>query len=117
MEDGADPPRVVEHVHGEGRRGPAVGDRIGPRAEPHGRGHAAGAEQRSVSDAYVSTGQLPQPEVVREVVDEAYERFTQLAGRRRKLAATLSGGERQRDGERIYSGFSITGHPRDARSG
>jgi branched-chain amino acid transport system ATP-binding protein len=26
---------------------------------------------------------------------EAYERFTQLAGRRRKLAATLSGGERQ----------------------
>jgi branched-chain amino acid transport system ATP-binding protein len=28
-------------------------------------------------------------------LDEAYERFTQLAGRRRKLAATLSGGERQ----------------------
>jgi branched-chain amino acid transport system ATP-binding protein len=26
---------------------------------------------------------------------EAYDRFTQLAGRRRKLAATLSGGERQ----------------------
>jgi glutaminase len=33
------------------------------------------AEQWSVSDAYVSTGQLPQPEVVQEVLDEAYERF------------------------------------------
>jgi glutaminase len=28
-----------------------------------------------LSDAYVSTGQLPQPEIVQELLDEAYERF------------------------------------------